>query len=183
MKHLIQPSKRARFAGPLRSQLPKPIEKRSSINERSDRPDDAARTPAGGRAAKSRSASRDSATVLLVEDDLIVAEIYRLSLARAGFSVLVANNGEGGLQQAIQATPDFIFLDIRMPKMDGLEVLRQLAALDATRDIPVVMLSNYDDHALVESSRSLGAKEHLVKVNTDPTELAAIVERWLNDGS
>lgn len=124
--------------------------------------------------------ARSDTTVLLIEDDAIVAEIYRLSLTRAGFKVLVASNGELGMQRATESIPDFIFLDIRMPKMDGVEVLRHLASLDATRGIPVVMMSNFDDRALIESSRALGAKEYLVKVNTDPTQLAVIVDRWLS---
>lgn len=126
---------------------------------------------------------RAPTSVLLVEDDLILAEIYRLSLAGAGFSVTIANNGETGLQAATETAPDLIFLDIRMPKMDGLEVLRRLGALEATRAIPVVMLSNFDDKALIDSSLSLGAKQYLVKVNTDPTELESIVRRWVATAS
>jgi CheY-like chemotaxis protein len=118
--------------------------------------------------------------VLIVEDDPIVAEIYRLALERAGLEVLVAGDGQAGLETAIEATPDFLFLDIRLPKMDGIEVLRQLKDGGATRDIPVVMLSNFDDTSLIRSSMALGAKQYLVKVNTDPTELPGIVAQWVN---
>ena len=120
-----------------------------------------------------------TATVLLVDDDRVVAEMYRLALTRAGHDVLVANDGLAGLQVASTAQPDCIFLDIRMPKMDGVEVLRSLAASDSTKDIPVVMLSNYDEPALVRETAKLGAKQYLVKAGTNPADLGGIVSHWV----
>jgi CheY-like chemotaxis protein len=120
-----------------------------------------------------------TAKVLLVDDDRVVAEMYRLALTRAGHDVLVANDGVAGLQIALTARPDCIFLDIRMPKMDGVEVLRSLAASDSTKDIPVVMLSNYDEPTLVRETAKLGAKQYLVKAGTNPTDLGGIVSHWV----
>jgi CheY-like chemotaxis protein len=93
--------------------------------------------------------------------------------------VEVAHDGEAGLRAAVDVSPDLVFLDIRLPKLDGVEVLRRLMQDDATRGIPVVMLSNYDDPELIRSSRDLGAKDYLVKVNTNPTELPTIAARWI----
>lgn len=118
-------------------------------------------------------------TILVVDDDALVGEMYRLSLVRAGFNVRVARDGPAGLQAAAAAAPDLIFLDIRMPHMDGIEVLRRLMADDATRGIPVVMLSNYDDSAYIKACLGLGAKEYVVKVNIRPADLATIASRWL----
>lgn len=118
-------------------------------------------------------------TVLVVEDERIVADIYRLALERAGYGVLLAADGVEGLETARTAMPDFIFCDIRLPRMDGIEVLRNLAAGAETKDIPVVMLSNYDDPALINQSRELGAREYIVKAGTKPSDLAAIVARWV----
>ncbi len=117
--------------------------------------------------------------VLLVDDDAIVAEIYSLTLRRKGFEVALAADGEAGLRSATEGMPNLVFLDIRLPKMDGIEMLRRLKANAATRHIPVVMLSNFDDAELIRSSRELGAKEYLVKVNTDPTELPRMAARWI----
>jgi CheY-like chemotaxis protein len=66
-----------------------------------------------------------------------------------------------------------------MPKMDGIEVLRSLGAAKATRDIPVVMLSNYDEPGLVRQCLGLGAKEYLVKAGTNPADLGRIVTQWV----
>ena len=125
------------------------------------------------------SGSAREVTVLIVEDERIVADIYRLALERAGYGVLLAADGVEGLETARASTPDFIFCDIRMPRMDGIEVLRNLAAGADTKGIPVVMLSNYDDPALVNQSRELGAREYVVKAGTKPSDLAAIVSRWV----
>lgn len=105
--------------------------------------------------------------------------MYRLALTRAGHDVIVANDGLAGLQMASSKHPDCIFLDIRMPKMNGMEVLRSLAAADSTKDIPVVMLSNYDEPDLVRESISLGAKQYLVKAGTNPADLGRIVSQWV----
>jgi CheY-like chemotaxis protein len=117
--------------------------------------------------------------VLVVDDDRVVAEMYRLALSRAGNDVLVANDGLAALRLALSARPDFIFLDIRMPKMDGIEVLRSLGATKVTRNIPVAMLSNYDEPGLVRECLGLGAKEYLVKAGTNPADLCRIVTQWL----
>jgi len=120
------------------------------------------------------------ATVLIVDDDPVIAMMYGLGLERAGYSVLVAKDGQAGLELALKALPDLILLDVRMPILDGIEVLTKLAADPATRDIPVVMLSNYSEPALVKRLLSLGAKEYLVKIETTPAGVAEVVARHLD---
>jgi CheY-like chemotaxis protein len=117
--------------------------------------------------------------VLVVDDDRVVAEMYRLALSRAGNDVLVANDGLAALRLVLSSRPDFIFLDIRMPKMDGIEVLRSLVGAKGTRNIPVAMLSNYDEPSLVRECLGLGAKEYLVKAGTNPADLGRIVTQWV----
>jgi two-component system, OmpR family, alkaline phosphatase synthesis response regulator PhoP len=122
-------------------------------------------------------------TVLVIEDESIVADIYRLALERAGFDVVVARDGVDGLDKASTSSPSFIFLDIRMPGLDGIEVLRALAARGDMGEVPVVMLSNFDDPALVRESKDLGAKQYLIKAGMNPAELPGIVARWLGPSS
>jgi CheY-like chemotaxis protein len=120
-----------------------------------------------------------AATVLVVDDEAIVAEMYRLALERTGYRVLIALDGETALETITAARPDFIFLDVRMPKMSGVEVLTRLVSDPMTRNIPVVMLSNYDDPTIVRQSLSLGAKEYLVKAGMLPAALPTVVAHWL----
>src|SRR5450756_34624 len=84
-----------------------------------------------------------AATVLIVDDDPVIAMMYGLGLERAGYRVLSAKNGGAGLELVATAHPDLILLDVRMPVMDGIEVLTRLAADVATQDIPVVMPVSY----------------------------------------
>lgn len=119
------------------------------------------------------------ARVLIVEDDALVSEMYRLALSRAGYEVLTAPDGEAGLERAKQSKPDFAFLDIRMPRMDGIQLLRHLSADAGMSGMPVVMLTNYDDGWQRRATLDLGAKEYIIKTSIVPGDLAAIVERWM----
>jgi CheY-like chemotaxis protein len=124
-----------------------------------------------------------AATVLIVDDDPVIAMMYGLGLERAGYHVLAAKDGVAGLELVETAHPDLILLDVRMPVMDGIEVLTRLVSDMATRDIPVVMLSNYSESAIVKKALSLGAKQYLVKIDTTPAELAAVAAHWLNESA
>ena len=134
--------------------------------------------PGGGGGSGGGSPSRRP-RVLIVEDDALVAEMYRLALSRAGYEVVTAADGEVGLERARASRPDFAFLDIRMPRMDGIELLRRLVADAKTRQLPVVMLTNYDDGSYRRATIEMGAKDFLVKTSIVPGDLPSIIERWL----
>ena len=119
----------------------------------------------------------DAVTVLLIEDDEAAAEMYRLRLAADGYTVLIASDGEQGLRRAVEDRPDLIYLDVRLPKMDGFEVLERLRADVATASIPVVIVTNYGEPELQQRGLSLGALEFLVKADTTPARLSETFER------
>ena len=117
--------------------------------------------------------------VLFVEDDSSVAQMYKLKLELDGYTVEIATDGEVALEMARRVLPDIIFLDIRLPKLDGIGVLEALRADPTTRPVPVVILSNYNEKELVERGAKLGALDHLIKSQTTPAELAGGLEGWL----
>ncbi len=119
--------------------------------------------------------------VLFIEDDPAVAEMYKLKLELDGYTVTVAKDGEEGLQVATESPPDIIFLDTRLPKMDGFAVLESLRSADRTREIPVIILSNYGERELVDRGLKLGALEYLIKSQTTPANLSKGVEGWLKE--
>ncbi|SRR5581483_8171684 len=121
----------------------------------------------------------DDVRVLFVEDDPSVAQMYKLKLELDGYQVTVAPDGEEALGMVKEAPPDIIFLDIRLPKLDGLAVLEALRADPRTKHVPVVILSNYSERELVERGLKLGALEYLIKSQTTPAKLAGSVESWL----
>jgi len=131
-----------------------------------------------GRSVLAAGAANELIDVLLIEDDQVVLEMYRLKLSLDGYRVRVATDGEDGVAQAVDQRPDIIFLDIRLPKKDGFAVLHELRARPETSSIPVVILSNYGEKELVERGLKLGALEFLVKANTTPSTLSGEIERW-----
>jgi DNA-binding response OmpR family regulator len=125
--------------------------------------------------------SSDDIRVLFVEDDPTVAQMYRLKLELDGYQVIMAKDGEEGLRLAREVDPDIVFLDIRLPKVDGFTVLEGLRATDRTRNVPVVILSNYGEQDLVDRGLRLGALEYLIKSQTTPAHLARGVENLLKE--
>jgi len=119
----------------------------------------------------------DDVKVLLIEDDEFAAEMYRLRLVADGYTVVVGQDGEEGLRMATDESPDFIYLDLRLPGLDGFEVLERLRSDQGTRHIPVIILSNYGEPELRERGLKLGALEFLVKADTTPAQLSTRVER------
>ena len=123
----------------------------------------------------------DDVRVLFVEDDVSVAQMYRLKLELDGYTVEVAGDGLVALEKAKTMHPDIIFLDIRLPKLDGLGVLERLRADPSTAPIPVVILSNWNEKELVERGVKLGALDHLIKSQTTPALLSQRLKGWLGN--
>jgi len=105
----------------------------------------------------------DAQKILIIEDQREFAELLQLRLDANGYAGEIALGGQQGLQKAAELQPDLILLDIMMPGMNGLEVLRQLQADELTRDIPVVMLTAKTDAKVVFEARRLGSKGFLAK--------------------
>ena len=117
--------------------------------------------------------------VVLVEDDADFAEVYRLRLEQDGYQVTVAWDGNDGLELIRRTVPDLVYLDLRMPNLDGISLLRALRNDPATRGIAVVVLSNYDEPELRRQGLELGALDWLVKANVTPAELARRTWDWI----
>src|SRR5258708_12719343 len=121
----------------------------------------------------------DEVRVLFVEDDADLAEMYRLKLELDGYTVTRAADGEEGLRMAKAIHPDIVFLDIRLPRMDGFQALERMRADEELRHIPVIILSNYGENELVERGLKLGPLEYLIKPQTPPPPLPTTARRWL----
>jgi len=108
--------------------------------------------------------------ILLVEDEFSLGELYQMILIRAGYEVTWAKDGQEGIEKAT-AKPDLILLDIMMPKMNGIEVLRHLKANEQTRALPVILLSNLAQEDVIKQAFELGANGYLLKIDMLPGEL------------
>ena len=120
--------------------------------------------------------------VLLVDDDRSVAQMYRLKLELDGYQVDVATDGEMAVEMASRDLPDIIFLDIRLPKLDGFGVLEALRSNAKTTKTRVVILSNYSRREMGDRVAKLGVLDHLIKSETTPAKLTDGLDRWLRSG-
>jgi DNA-binding response OmpR family regulator len=123
---------------------------------------------------------RGRARLLLVEDDPIIARMYRSKLEHDGFSVQVAHDGRSGVRLALDDPPDLLLVDLRLPALDGHGLLARLRGERATRNLPVLVMTVYSDPELAVRSRELGAADHLDKANTTPAMLSARVSAVLD---
>ena len=117
--------------------------------------------------------------VLLVEDDVHLAEMYRIKLSAEGHRVQIAGDGPSGLRAATERPPQLLLLDIRLPGFDGLELLAQLRRASSGTDVPVIVLSNYGEQDLIDRGLALGALAHLIKSETTPASLVEWIARLL----
>lgn len=122
----------------------------------------------------------DGRRVLLIEDDPSIAQMYRLQLELDGHTVWVAADGESGLRMARTHRPDIVLLDVRLPRLDGFEVLAALRDHPATNQLPVVFLSNYGAAEMVRRGLEMGATDYLVKSQVTPVDLSTRLSSWIS---
>jgi len=115
--------------------------------------------------------------VLVVEDDRFLRKACEVSLKQRGFEVLTAVDGEEGLRVALAEKPSIVLLDLLMPKMPGVDVLRALRANPDTARLPVVILSNSSREDDKQQAMQLGAAGYYVKANLSLRELAVQVDQ------
>ena len=101
--------------------------------------------------------------ILLVEDDVALAAVYRSRLEIEGFDIREVNNGEEALSSALDYKPDLILLDAMMPKISGFDVLDILRNTPETANIRIIMLTALSQPKDKERAESLGVDEYLVK--------------------
>ncbi len=104
-----------------------------------------------------------SKKILVIDDDRGLLVMLKSNLTKNGFSVMMAQNGEQGLELARQKKPDIILLDVIMPKMKGREVCARLKKDETTRSIPVIFLTAKDSPDDIHAELELGAVSHITK--------------------
>jgi two-component system, chemotaxis family, chemotaxis protein CheY len=119
------------------------------------------------------------AMVLLIEDELLVRNLYKTKLEMSSFDVETASDGLDGLEKARELKPDLILLDIIMPRLNGLDVLRKIKKDPWLKEIPVVMLTNLDGNKYKKECSEMGASGFIVKSIGTPNYVLREVRKLL----
>ncbi len=120
--------------------------------------------------------------VLLIEDDRVVANIYRDKFAAEDYEVQTATDGEKGLELVKSFKPDVVVLDLMLPGVTGLEVLKKIRAEAGMQQLPVVVFSNTFLSNLVQDAWKAGATKCLSKANCTPKQIVDVVRSVSNAG-
>lgn len=104
--------------------------------------------------------------ILIIEDEDVIRDMYRLRLEKDDFIVEVAGDGEEGLEKIKSWKPDLVLLDLIMPKLNGFDLLEIINKDDKLRKVPVLVLSNLGQEDDIRLAKDLNAKDYIIKSDT-----------------
>lgn len=125
---------------------------------------------------------RNMKKILVIEDDKITCDFLASRIKRWGFEVITAYDGKEGLDKARQERPDLVLLDLRLPKLPGEEVCRQIRKFDDTKEIPIIIETAKDSDTDRVIGRVIGADCYLTKPY-DSRHLLYQINRLLHIGA
>ena len=121
--------------------------------------------------------------ILIVEDDFYIQDIYVKTFKGGGYAVDSATDGEEALQKAKSARYDVILLDIMLPKITGVDVLRALRQEGATtQETPIFMTTNLGQESIIKETFKIGADGYFIKAQIQPKNLVAEINKFLETG-
>ena len=121
------------------------------------------------------------ASILIVEDDRFVRDLYQHEFEKSGYDIKLAEDGEIALKVVKESKFDCILLDVMFPKLDGLEVLRRIKEDSATKNIPVMILSNLGQDEIIRQALQIGAKAYIVKSLYTPNQVVNEIRGLIGD--
>lgn len=117
--------------------------------------------------------------VAVIEDDLAIAQMYRLKFEAAGFVAEIAENGKLGLSLCEAMKPDIVLLDLMMPEMNGDEMLEKMRATDWGKNIKVVILTNVGEQEAPEALKQMDVSAYAVKSDMTPIQITELAKQVL----
>lgn len=122
--------------------------------------------------------------ILLIEDDSCIIDIYNTVLKKAGFEVEILKYGRNAQKRLKEVTdnkkqkPDLVLLDLVLPDINGIEVLKQAKAQKGTDNIPFFILTNYTNPDLEKMGRKLKVEKYILKTDFVPSQLVKTIKNW-----
>ena len=117
--------------------------------------------------------------VMIVEDDSVLANALELSLRDEGYEISLATDGEEAEKMIQKVLPDLVLLDLLLPIKNGFEVLKVMRQNPETKDISVIILTNFEQETSIDEGMKLGAKDYIVKANIDIKDIPNIVKKYI----
>lgn len=120
-----------------------------------------------------------STKVLIIEDEIILQDVYKILLSSQGYEVFTANNGLEGIKQLKDTRPDMVLLDLFMPVMDGKDFLKNIDLTDFPKT-KIVVYTNLSDRVVETEMLELGAHKFILKASMGPQDLIDLVAETTN---
>jgi CheY-like chemotaxis protein len=121
------------------------------------------------------------AKILVVEDDVLIARVYKTRLEADGYEVRVAGDGREGLKMLLADKPDVMLLDLMIPKVSGVEILETIRNNPGLKNLPVLVYSNLVEEESMEKVKNLQVKEFMAKANFTPDQVVAKIKQYLKE--
>lgn len=119
--------------------------------------------------------------ILIIEDERKLASTLEKKLVKEGFDVKIAWDGQEALDFCTKQKPDFILLDLLLPKLSGMEFLRQIRKTYDKTELPVLIITNLTDNHMIKESSVLGAMDYLIKSNIKLVDIVNIVKKYFEN--
>ncbi len=117
--------------------------------------------------------------ILIIEDDQDLRELYSEVLRDEGFEVFEAADGQAGLEKGKAGGYDLMLLDIMLPKIDGLQILKEVKGQASLSRIPIILLTNLGRESIIKEGFTLGAEGYIIKSEYTPDQIVAEVKKFL----
>lgn len=114
--------------------------------------------------------------IAIIEDDSLIAEMYRMKFDSDGFDTSVAENGLSGVEMVAKTQPDLVLLDLTLPDIGGDEVLEKIRSISTALATPVIILTNMDDQNAPKRLAKWDIADYIVKANFTPREVVAKIK-------
>jgi chemosensory pili system protein ChpA (sensor histidine kinase/response regulator) len=119
-------------------------------------------------------------TIFFIEDDPVVVKVYGAKFEREGYRVAVAADGLEAMKNLLKVKPDLVILDLMMPKLNGVDVLKYIRSTPELKATPVIILSNAHMTALAQEAAAIGAEKALLKSSCTPHRLLDVITGLLS---
>lgn len=121
--------------------------------------------------------------ILFIEDEAVLQKTFTEILKKEGYKVINSLDGETGLRLARSQKPDLVLLDIVLPRLQGLDVLKALKGDPETKNIPVIIMTNLETPQDIEKALTLGATTYLLKTQYTLTEIAEKIKDAIGENN